>query len=207
MPPAPRSAVQTMRESASPGPRPSRSLFGAARAGGRGCEKIQMVKKAGGCKVALTAASCDAQGSVARNSTDFDILSQCLLPAKSHGSIFSQTRTPAVPTARSIALSSTRAGGAGLILEGRPSPRPLQKAAARRASQKRRLLAAGAQPRAACSSQASMESTCLLTRPARCGIRLSAYKRACERVGCTSGRRRVFLSTRRRPPSPRHHGG
>jgi hypothetical protein len=50
---------------------------------------------------------------------------------------------------RTSALCSTRRRR-GRIFLGRPSSRPLQKAAARRVSQKRRLLAAGAEPRAAC---------------------------------------------------------
>src|SRR5207302_1460482 len=41
------------------------------------------------------------------------------------------------------ALCSTRAGGAGLNFGGRPSSRPLQKAAARRTSQKRCPLGGG----------------------------------------------------------------
>jgi len=65
-------------------------------------------------------------------------------------------------------LSFVRPAGGVAESRGRPSSRQLQKATAGRPGQKRRA-ATGPEPRAACSSQASMARTRLLTRPERRG--------------------------------------
>jgi hypothetical protein len=109
--------------------------------------------------------------------------------------------TPPDVTSPLIALCSTRrrrvepARSAGN--PGRPSSRRLQKATARRASQKRRLLAAGAEPRAACPSQASMASTHLLTRPSTVARAFMAdasqklgFLRRCAQRNCSAIARR-----------------
>jgi hypothetical protein len=91
-----------------------------------------------------------------------------------------------------------------------PSPKPRRAGRVKSAAQR----AAGAQPRAACSSQASMASTHLLTRPARRGIRAREAHRAprlnpitkCARGGAACSKCRTPRPTPRTTASPRPSG-